>query len=159
MSAPAVKVSFSRPRVLWREFARALANLLPKGLYARSLLIVIAPMVLLQTAVAYIFMERHWELVTHRLSAAVARDIGAAIDLYRDFPPAPGDDRLKTIYAERFHLDVDLAPAERDVVAGVVREKCAILAGGAARRGRADEAARYALLGTTAATLTVETLA
>jgi two-component system osmolarity sensor histidine kinase EnvZ len=110
MSAPAVKVSFSRPRVLWREFARALANLLPKGLYARSLLIVIAPMVLLQTAVAYIFMERHWELVTHRLSAAVARDIGAAIDLYRDFPPAPGDDRLKTIYAERFHLDVDLAP-------------------------------------------------
>jgi len=110
MSAPAVKASFSRPRLLWREFARALANLLPKGLYARSLLIVIAPMVLLLTAVAYIFMERHWELVTHRLSAAVARDIGAAIDLYRDFPPAPGDDRLKTIAAERFQLDVELAP-------------------------------------------------
>src|SRR5271169_2667957 len=110
MSAPAIKVSFSRPRLLWREFARAIANLLPKGLYARSLLIVIAPMVLLQTAVAYIFMERHWELVTHRLSAAVARDVGAAIDLYRDFPPAPGDNRLKRISADRFQLDVDLAP-------------------------------------------------
>ena len=110
MSAPAIKVNFSRPRLLWREFTRALANLLPKGLYARSLLIVIAPMVLLQTAVAYIFMERHWELVTHRLSAAVARDVGAAIDLYRDFPPAPGDNRLKRISADRFQLDVDLAP-------------------------------------------------
>jgi two-component system, OmpR family, osmolarity sensor histidine kinase EnvZ len=110
MSAPAIKANFSRPRLLWREFARAIANLLPKGLYARSLLIVIAPMVLLQTAVAYIFMERHWEIVTHRLSAAVARDVGAAIDLYRDFPPLPGDNRLKTIAADRFQLDVDLAP-------------------------------------------------
>jgi two-component system, OmpR family, osmolarity sensor histidine kinase EnvZ len=109
MSAPAIKSSLSRPRLFWREFARALANLLPKGLYARSLLIVIAPMVLLQTAVAYIFMERHWELVTHRLSAAVARDVGAAVDLYRAFPPGPGDDRLKTICADRFHLDVEMA--------------------------------------------------
>jgi two-component system osmolarity sensor histidine kinase EnvZ len=111
VSAPAIKAHFSRPRLLWREFTRALAALLPKGLYARSLLIVIAPMVLLQTAVAYIFMERHWELVTHRLSAAVARDIGAAIELYRAFPPAPGDDRLKTICAERFLMDVELLPS------------------------------------------------
>jgi two-component system, OmpR family, osmolarity sensor histidine kinase EnvZ len=110
MTAPAIKTTFSRPRLLWREFTRAIADLLPKGLYARSLLIVILPMVLLQTAVAYIFMERHWELVTHRLSAAVARDIGAALDLYRDFPPAAGDDRLKTISAERFHIDVELMP-------------------------------------------------
>src|SRR3984957_5023342 len=111
MTAPAIKAHFSRPRLLWREFARAIADLLPKGLYARSLLIVIVPMVLLQTAVAYIFMERHWELVTHRLSAAVARDIGAAFDLYRAFPPAPGDDRLKAIAAERFHIDIELMPA------------------------------------------------
>ena len=110
MSAPAIKAHLSRPRLLWRDFTRALADLLPKGLYARSLLIVIAPMVLLQTAVAYIFMERHWELVTHRLSAAVARDIGAAIELYHAYPPAPGDDRLKTICAERFLMDVELMP-------------------------------------------------
>ena len=110
MSAPAIKAQLSRPRLLWRDFTRAIADLLPKGLYARSLLIVIAPMVLLQTAVAYIFMERHWDLVTHRLSAAVARDIGAAIELYRAFPPAAGDDRLKTICAERFLIDVELLP-------------------------------------------------
>ena len=110
MSAPAVRVYLSRPRALWRDFARAIAGLLPKGLYARSLLIVILPMVLLQTAVVYIFMERHWEMVTHRLSAAVARDVGAAIDLYRAYPPAAGDDRLKTICAERFHLDIEVMP-------------------------------------------------
>jgi len=98
------------PRAAWRNFARALSDVLPKGLYARSLLIVILPMVLLQAAVAYFFMERHWQLVTHRLSAAVARDVGAVIDLYHTYPPAAGDERLQTICADRFNLDVELLP-------------------------------------------------
>jgi two-component system osmolarity sensor histidine kinase EnvZ len=100
----------SRPREVWRHLARGLAEILPKGLYGRSLLIVILPMVLLQAAVASVFMERHWELVTHRLSAAVARDIGAIIDLYKVYPPAPGDDRLKAIAADRFYIDVEVLP-------------------------------------------------
>jgi two-component system, OmpR family, osmolarity sensor histidine kinase EnvZ len=100
----------SRPREVWRHLARGLAEILPKGLYGRSLLIVILPMVLLQAAVASVFMERHWELVTHRLSAAVARDIGAIIDLYKAYPPAPGDDRLKAIAADRFYIDVEVLP-------------------------------------------------
>jgi two-component system, OmpR family, osmolarity sensor histidine kinase EnvZ len=100
----------SRPREVWRHLARGLADILPKGLYGRSLLIVILPMVLLQAAVASVFMERHWELVTHRLSAAVARDIGAIIDLYKAYPPAPGDDRLKAISADRFYIDVEVLP-------------------------------------------------
>jgi two-component system, OmpR family, osmolarity sensor histidine kinase EnvZ len=100
----------SRPREVWRQLARGLAEILPKGLYGRSLLIVILPMVLLQAAVASVFMERHWELVTHRLSAAVARDIGAIIDLYKAYPPAPGDDRLKAISADRFYIDVEVLP-------------------------------------------------
>jgi two-component system osmolarity sensor histidine kinase EnvZ len=111
MSAISNRLHATRPVTLWREAARGLANLMPKGLYARSLLIVILPMVLLQTAVAYVFMERHWELVTHRLSAAVARDVGAVIDLYRLYPPEPGDDRLQAICADRFNLDVESLPA------------------------------------------------
>src|SRR5579863_9874338 len=110
MSVEFAPLHFSRPREVWRQIARAIANLLPKGLYGRSLLIVILPMVLLQAAVAYVFMERHWELVTHRLSAAVARDIGAMIDLYKAYPPVGGVDRLQTISSERFHIDVELLP-------------------------------------------------
>ena len=44
---------------------------MPKGLYARALLIIILPMVILQSAIALVFMERHWQLVTFRLSEAV----------------------------------------------------------------------------------------
>jgi two-component system, OmpR family, osmolarity sensor histidine kinase EnvZ len=111
MSAQPALGDFSKPRAIWRDIARGLANLLPKGLYARSLLIVILPMVLLQTAVAYVFMQRHWDLVTHRLSAAVARDVGAVIDLYGYYPPVEGDTRLATISAERFRMDVAMLPA------------------------------------------------
>ena len=97
-------------RAVWRCGARALAELLPKGLYARSLLIVIVPMVLLQTAVAYVFMQRHWDIVTHRLSAAVARDVGAMVDLYRALPRGRRRFGLRAIAAERFRMDVELLP-------------------------------------------------
>ena len=96
-------------RRAWRWTARRLADLLPKGLYARSLLIVILPMVLLQTAVAYVFMQRHWDIVTHRLSAAVARDVGAMVDLYAGLPLGSDDQKLHAI-AARFHMDVESLP-------------------------------------------------
>ena len=57
------------------------SRLLPKGLYTRSLLIVILPMLLLQSVVALIFMERHWQQTTQRLSSTVAQDIAALIQL------------------------------------------------------------------------------
>ena len=59
---------------------------MPKGLYARSLLIIIVPMVVLQSVVAFVFMERHWNTVTQRLSAAVVQDIAALIDVYKGYP-------------------------------------------------------------------------
>ena len=37
---------------------------MPKGLYARALIIIIAPMVLLQSVLTFVFLERHWQTVT-----------------------------------------------------------------------------------------------
>ena len=85
--------------------------MLPKGLYKRSLLIVIVPMVLLQTAVTFAFMQHHWELVTRRLSEAVARDVGALTDLYQKLPPGEDDDFLANLASERFRMDATLLPA------------------------------------------------
>ena len=59
--------ALARVRDLYRRGARVLAEMLPKGLYKRSLLIVILPMVLLQTAVTFAFMQHHFDLVTRRL--------------------------------------------------------------------------------------------
>ena len=74
---------------------------MPKGLYARSLLIVIVPMVILQSAIAVVFMERHWNLVTFRLSNAVSQDIAALIDIHREFGADDhDDDKLEAIARE-----------------------------------------------------------
>lgn len=102
---------FERPRGLWRGFTRWLAGRMPKGLFARSLLIVILPVVLLQSAVAYIFMERHWQLVTQRLSAAVVADIAAVVDSYEKFPRETFE-RVAKIAGERFEMDFKVLPKE-----------------------------------------------
>jgi hypothetical protein len=55
--------------------------------------IIIAPVILLQSVVAYAFMERHYQLVTRRLSSAVTADIAALMDMRKDpelyIPPPP----------------------------------------------------------------------
>ncbi|KQS72535.1 ATPase [Rhizobium sp. Leaf371] len=87
--------------------ARWLRRHLPMGLYARSLLIVIIPMVLLQSIVAFVFMERHWQLVTQRLSAAVTSDIAAVIDLINTMPPASYPD-IESIARRQLGLFISL---------------------------------------------------
>ncbi len=89
--------AFSAPRRLWRGFAGWLHQRMPKGLYARALLIVILPIVLLQSAVAYVYMERHWEAITDRLSASVARDVAALADIYASFPQDKSHEILSRI--------------------------------------------------------------
>jgi two-component system, OmpR family, osmolarity sensor histidine kinase EnvZ len=101
----------ARTRMLWRRATRGLAEMLPKGLYKRSLLIVIVPMVLLQAAVTFVFMQHQWDLVTRRLAEAVARDIGALTDLYRQLPPGEDDALLERLASERFRMDATLLPA------------------------------------------------
>ena len=83
---------------------------MPAGLYPRSLLIIIMPMVILQSVVAFVFMERHWNTVTRRLSAAVTQDISSLIDVYRTFPQDPGNAQIRRIAQQRLGLVVDFLP-------------------------------------------------
>jgi two-component system osmolarity sensor histidine kinase EnvZ len=94
----------------WRRFARWLNGVMPKGLYARVLLIIILPMVILQSVVAFVFMERHWNLVTQRLSAGVVQDIAALIDVYQDYPQDKARAKIKKIAQNRLGLVVDFLP-------------------------------------------------
>ena len=75
----------------------AFKSWMPTGLYARALLIMIVPMVILQTVVAFVFMERHWNTVTRRLSAAVVQDIAGLIDVYKGYPQDKDRAQLRRI--------------------------------------------------------------
>ena len=107
---------FARParagRDAWRRFARGLADFMPKGLYARSIIIVVTPVVLLQSVVAFVFMERHWETVTGRLSAAVTQSIAAIIDVYETYPQDENREQLTRIAADRLGLAISFLPPD-----------------------------------------------
>ena len=59
-----------------------LKDRMPEGLFGRSLIISLVPMVLLQLFITYIFYERHWESVTRKLAQNTARDISVVLSLY-----------------------------------------------------------------------------
>ncbi|MDP2802393.1 MAG: ATP-binding protein [Phreatobacter sp.] len=101
-----------RLRVLAETAGKRFNDLMPKGLYARSLIIVIAPIVILQSVVAYVFMERHWQLVTHRLSAAVTQDIAALIEVQRTYPQDRDYATLRRLARERLSLLLEILPPE-----------------------------------------------
>nr|WP_051469467.1 ATP-binding protein [Chelativorans sp. J32] len=83
---------------------------MPKRLYARSLIIMIAPMILLQAVIAYSFMERHWQTVTQRLSQAVTRDIAAIIDIIETYPQSDNYENIIRIAQERLALRISVEP-------------------------------------------------
>src|SRR6201747_2688979 len=88
----------------------AFKSWMPTGLYARALLIMIVPMVILQSVVAFVFMERHWNTVTRRLSAAVVQDVAALIDVYKSYPQDKDRAQLRKIAQLRLGLVVDFLP-------------------------------------------------
>ena len=94
----------------WRRISRWINSGMPKGLYARALLIIIAPMVILQSVIAFVFMERHWNVVTQRLSASVVQDIAALIDIYRGYPQDADQTQIRRIAQDRLGLVVDFLP-------------------------------------------------
>jgi len=100
----------SWPRIAWSRALRAASELAPKGLYARALIIIIAPIVLLESVVAFTFMERHWNQVTRRLSEGVARDMAAIVDLYESSTSKDDVARLIDIGQLRFGFSVVVVP-------------------------------------------------
>jgi len=93
---------------LWNRLALWVSSRMPKRLYARSLLIIVLPMVILQSVVAFVFMERHYNLVTRRLSALVTQDVAALVELYEKNPQEAAE--LKKIAGEKQNLRVDFLP-------------------------------------------------
>src|SRR5579862_509309 len=95
----------------WDRFTRWLRSVMPHGLYARALLIVIMPLVVLQSIVAFLFIERQSSVVNYYLSAAVTQEIATLIDVYKTYPPQGNNHaQLRRIAQDRLGLVVDFLP-------------------------------------------------
>jgi two-component system, OmpR family, osmolarity sensor histidine kinase EnvZ len=110
MGLATLRTAAGHVSAVWDAIARWLKSWMPTGLYGRALIIIIAPMVVLQSVVAFVFMERHWNTVTRRLSAGVVQDIAAVIDVYRSYPQDPERNTIRRIALERLSMSVDFLP-------------------------------------------------
>lgn len=72
-----------RLRTLWQKRPRPLRGLkryVPATLFARSLLIMMTPVVLAQAIATFVFYDRHWDTMTNRLASGVAGEIAFVIE-------------------------------------------------------------------------------
>lgn len=78
------------PRIL----RLTLKRLLPRGLLARSLLIIVMPLVLLQVVSGVVFYDRHWSNVSRNRATALAGDISMVLELINKNPAASNQTEL-----------------------------------------------------------------
>ena len=63
-----------------------LKRFVPKGLFARSLLIIVLPVAIMQMVVTYMFFDIHWEQVSRRLSEGAAGNVALVTRQYMATP-------------------------------------------------------------------------
>ncbi len=110
--SPNWRTLVAQPYALWKRFTRAIGERMPKGLFARSILIVVLPMLILQTVVFWVFMERHYQLVTRHLSEAVVGDIAAIISVIETYPQDANYDAITEIARRTMHLQITVLPPD-----------------------------------------------
>ncbi len=65
---------------------KTLKAYLPKSMFGRSLLILMAPLVLVETLSAYVFFDNHWDTVTKALANTIAGEVATIVALYNTTP-------------------------------------------------------------------------
>lgn len=96
----------------YRRIARALYRVMPKGLFFRALLIIIVPIVLLQAVLLYVFMERHYDRVSRRMSEAVAREIASIVYVLENYPQDAEYEKIETLASSSLGLSMSIMPLE-----------------------------------------------
>jgi len=83
-----------------------LKKIMPRTLFARSLLIVVLPTLILQVLATYLFYERHWDKVARRLALGVSGEISSIISLTDRFPGEDAQASILKIARDQMRLTV-----------------------------------------------------
>lgn len=85
-------------------------KIFPRTLFARSLLIIVIPVLLLQVVTTLVFVDNHWRKVTSRLAFAVAGEISIIADQLDKNHSDESIRRITDLYAQRLDLLVTFEP-------------------------------------------------
>jgi two-component system, OmpR family, osmolarity sensor histidine kinase EnvZ len=92
---------------------RGLKHLMPRRLFSRSLMIIVMPMILLQTVVTIVFFDRHYRITTAVMTRGVVNDIGYMVMLENSEPPGLERDRQRQVAADMFGYTAQFLPGEQ----------------------------------------------
>lgn len=92
---------------------RSLKRLMPRRLFSRSLMIIVMPMLLLQTVVTIVFFDRHYRITTAIMTRGVVNDIGYMVMLENSQPLGAERDRQRQIAAGLFGYTAEFLPGEQ----------------------------------------------
>lgn len=87
-----------------------LRDILPKGLYWRTLLIIVVPAAVLQLVVTLVFLDDHWQATSKRMSQGTAADVALVIQLYERNPTPENFEELRRLAYWPLRLDISLEP-------------------------------------------------
>ena len=88
--------------------SRFLKQLVPRGLFGRSLIIVVAPIIVLQGFVTYAFFVRHYDIVTRHLAHNVAGDIAFLTAIEEAYPAGAQRSKLLGMAAHSLGFQITL---------------------------------------------------
>ncbi len=92
---------------------RALKRYLPRGLFGRSLLIIVLPVVILQGIVTYVFFERHYGIMTARMARGVSYDVSFLVNIEESARTAAERKALLDMAAKTLGYQIELMPGAR----------------------------------------------
>jgi len=99
-----------------KRFHIRLRDITPRGLYPRSVLMVVLPMILLLSAVTYIFYDSHWRHTSRKLSQTISSEIQFMVELRRQYPDqfdALRDEASRSMQLDATVLENSRIPTEQ----------------------------------------------
>jgi two-component system osmolarity sensor histidine kinase EnvZ len=87
-----------------------LKNFLPRTLFGRSFLIILLPVLLVQIITVFFFFDRHWSVVTRRLSSAVAGEIATVAEEVERTPNIAALDDLLSRQSDTLDMRISYTP-------------------------------------------------
>ncbi len=90
---------------------KALKSYLPKSMFGRSLLILVLPLILIETIAGYIFVDAHWDRVTKALARNIAGEVAAITTLYTQNPTKEAF--YKSLAGTHLKLRMEFVPKQK----------------------------------------------
>jgi len=87
-----------------------LRNYMPHSLFGRAILILVVPLIIVQCVAAFVFYDRVWYVVTRRLAAGVAGEVGVVVQLIGRYNDPATRGWIFETFSESTNLRFNLQP-------------------------------------------------